>query len=133
MKIEKNSLQVNAGLNIIKQICGIIFPFITFSYCSRVLGAEKMGMFSFGQSIVSYFLLIAALGVSNYAIREGARIRIKPKNLESFISEVFSINVIMTIAAYIIMVVLLVAFQELKDYRGMILIQSVSVLLTTIA
>lgn len=132
MKIEKNSLQVNAGLNIIKQICGIIFPFITFSYCSRVLGAEKMGMFSFGQSIVSYLLLIAALGVSNYAIREGARIRTESVKLESFVSEVFSINVIMTIAAYIIMVVLLVAFQELKDYRAMILIQSVSVLLTTI-
>ena len=69
--MKRKSLKVNAALNVIKQLCMIVFPMITFPYASRVLGTFHYGKINFGSSIISYIMLIAGLGVSKYAIREG--------------------------------------------------------------
>ena len=80
----KKSLSVNALLNTMKTIFGIIFPLITFPYVSRILGVENVGKVNFSSSIVSYFTLIAAFGVSTYAIREGAKIRDNKKKFVDY-------------------------------------------------
>ena len=132
MANEKQSLKVNAVLNIIRQICAIIFPLITFPYVSRTLGVDAYGEVNFSNSIVSYISLIAGLGVSSYAIREGARIREKKDEFEKFSNEVFSINVSATFAAYIILTILLLMWGKLQSYRTLVIILSINVLLTTL-
>lgn len=126
------SLKVNAALNATKQICAIIFPLISFSYSSRVLGATGIGIYSFGNSIVSYMLLISALGLSNYATREGAAIRDNREKFTAFAKEVYSINLIMTFFAYVVLASLLVFWNKLVSYRETILIQSIAIILTTL-
>lgn len=69
------SIKVNALLNSVRTVLNLIFPLITFPYVSRILLVDELGKYNFSQSIVSYFLLIAALGIDNYAIREGAKYR----------------------------------------------------------
>ena len=71
----KKSIKVNAILNIIKQMCQVVFPLITIPYVTRVLQTENYGKYNYGNSIVTYFWLLAELGVATYAVREGARIR----------------------------------------------------------
>ena len=87
------SIKVNAILNTTKQICMIIFPIITFPFASRVLGTFYFGKVNFGASIISYITLIAGLGISNYAIREGAKLRDERGRLQTFCNEIFSINI----------------------------------------
>lgn len=48
----------------------LITPFITTPYLSRVLGPDGIGLYSYTTSIVSYFILLASMGVSDYAQRE---------------------------------------------------------------
>ena len=132
MKHKNNkSLGKNALLNGIKTLCSIIFPFISFTYCSRVLGSEKIGAYSFGHSVISYLLLVAGLGISNYAIREGSSKK-DNKDLNKFINEVFSINIISTIISYIILFILLTFVSKINTYKTIILIQSITILLTTL-
>lgn len=131
-KYKNKSLAYNASLNGIKQACSILFPFISFVYCSRILGADSIGAYSFGQSIISYFLLIAALGIPSYAIREGARLRDNENCLHVFINEVFSINCVTTIISYILLVVCLLNIDKLESYKIIILIQSIQIILTTL-
>ena len=50
-----------------------------------------MGKYNFANSIVSYFLMIAALGINTYAVREGARIRDDRKKFSNFASQIFYI------------------------------------------
>ncbi|MBM6706788.1 flippase [Bifidobacterium pullorum subsp. saeculare] len=126
------SLKKNALLNSIKQTCTIIFPLITFPYISRVLQSENYGKYSFASSIISYFSLIAALGVSNYAIREGAGIRNDKKRIEKFSSEVFTINILSTTISYILLFFTIIFWKYIQKYTELLLILSIGIIFTTI-
>ena len=65
----------NTIYNAVKSVCGIVYPLITFPYISRVLLAENIGKINFSGSVVSYFSLIASIGISTYAIREISQAR----------------------------------------------------------
>lgn len=123
---------VNALLNAIKTIFSIIFPLITFPYISRVLGVENIGIYNFSTSVVSYFTLLAGLGINTYAIREGARYRNNKEDISEFCSEVFSINLISTLISYGILAVSLFFLPSLHDDALIIMILSVSICFTTL-
>ncbi|MCR5376626.1 MAG: flippase [Lachnospiraceae bacterium] len=126
------SLALNAALNTVKTVLGILFPLITYPYVSRVLGVENLGIYNFSFSFLSYFLLIAALGVPTYGIREGTNYRDNKEQLQGFVSELFSINVISTTVSYTLLIILLYAIPFMRPYRTTILILSAEILFTTL-
>ncbi len=126
------SIKTNAVLNIIQNICKVVFPLVTLPYASRVLQATNYGRVSFGNSIVRYFILLSALGIATYAQREAPAFRDDKRKFTSFANEVFSINVYATIFSYVVLIVLLMISYKLKDYTMLILIQSTAILLTTL-
>lgn len=130
--MNKKSLKLNAVLNVIKQLCVIAFPIITFPYASRVLGVNNYGKINFSSSIISYFTLLAGLGITNYAIREGARIRNYKEELNMFVNEIFSLNLISTIISYTLLFLSLLFFNNLHSYFLLLIIQSLSIFFTTI-
>lgn len=85
----KKSLGINAVLNCIKSSLSVIFPLIIYSYIYRILQSDNIGKVNFSSSIISYFSLIAMLGVSQYAVREGAKIRNDSTKIQRFANEVF--------------------------------------------
>lgn len=101
--MKKKSLGLNAFLNGFKSILNLIFPLISFPYISRVLSVSGIGIYNFSNTYVNYFILIAGLGVATYAVREGAQYRNEKAKIEKFASQVFSINLIATVIAYILL------------------------------
>ena len=71
-------------MNGLKNVTSIIFPLITFPYVSKVLEVDYVGKYNFSYSVISYFILFAALGISTYAIREGSKHRNKKKKCTLF-------------------------------------------------
>lgn len=130
--MKKKSLALNAFLNSLRSVLSILFPLITFPYISRKLTVEGIGIYNFSNSIVSYFLMIAALGISNYAIREGAKYRNDKNKIERFSSEVFTINIASTLVAYVLLFLCLILFSKLHSYILCILIFSLQIFFTTI-
>ncbi len=130
--MKDKSIKKNAVYNIIKQCSAILFPMITFSYASHILGISNIGAYSFSQSIVSYFSLFAAMGVSTYSIREGSFIRDDKRKFEKFASELFSLNVIFTILAFIGLLLIIFIYDKMVPYRTWIFILSISVFITTL-
>ena len=59
----------NLGYQTFYQVLITCLPLITSPYLSRVLGSGKLGIFSYTNSIVSYFTLFAMLGVISYGTR----------------------------------------------------------------
>lgn len=128
----KKSIATNAILNMLQTILSIIFPLITFPYCSRILGVEGIGKYGFSSSIISYFILLSGLGVKTYAIREGARIRDDRKKISKFISDIYSINIISMILSYIVLVFIIIIFQRIRSYKVLITILSLQIFFITI-
>ena len=64
------SIKKNYIYNVAYQVLQMIVPLITAPYISRVLGAEAIGEYSFAQSVVSYFVLFATMGINLYGQRE---------------------------------------------------------------
>lgn len=64
MKIFKNYLY-----NLSYQIIAIILPLITIPYVSRILGADLIGVNSYTNTIISYFVLLANVGLTVYGNR----------------------------------------------------------------
>lgn len=130
--MKDKSIKINMILNGIKGLLGVIFPLITFPYISKILGTENIGKYNFTNSIISYFVLLAALGINTYAIREGARLRENKEKLNKFISEIFTINIISTIASYLLLFVLVLIVPKIKDYSALIWILSLQIIFKTI-
>ena len=47
-----------------------LIPVVTTPYISRILGENNVGLFSYIQSIASYFILLGCLGLNSYGQRE---------------------------------------------------------------
>ena len=132
MSRKYHSMQFNAFLNAIKTALSIAFPLITYPYAFRVLHAENIGKVNFAASIESYFALIAALGFSTYAIREGSKVRENQKKFNEFASDIFSLNVCSVIISFTLEFLVLFIIPYLHDYRLLIIIQSTAIIFTTI-
>lgn len=130
--MNRKSLSINAALNSIRSILNMLFPLITYPYITAVLSVEELGKYNFSLSVVNYFALIAGLGVSSYAIREGARIREDKRALADFANQMLEINLISMLVAYVLLFCMLGISTTLTPYRKLILFLSVQMLFTTI-
>lgn len=122
----------NAIYNTIKSVSSIIYPLITFPYISRILLEENVGKINFGNSIISYFSLIASLGVTTYAIRECSKVKDNKEQLEKTASEIYSLNIVSTLISYFVLSVLLIVARPLANYRALICVQSTVILFATL-
>ena len=86
------SMKFNLIINVCNVVLYKIFPLITFPYITRILLEEGVGKYNFTISCISYFQLIAALGIVTYAIREGSKIRDNKQKFEVFARQIFEIN-----------------------------------------
>ena len=128
----KKNISVNAILNMVKTALSVLFPIITVPYLSRVLGKNEYGSFNYSLSIISYFVLLAGLGFSIYAIREGSRIRENKEAIIAFSNELFSLNIISTLISYGLLFFTLSISKQLSSYKELILILSISIIFTTL-
>lgn len=131
-RYKTRSVKLNAVLNGIKNILKVVFPLITFPYITRVLGVENLGKINYAQSIVSYFTMFAALGISTYGVREGAKLRDDDEKLERFADEIFTVNLITTFLSYAALFSIVFTIPKLHDYQPEILILSIAIIFNTL-
>ena len=80
-------------------------PLLTSPYIARILGAEKIGIYSYTYSVAYYFMLIAMLGIKNYGNRVIATVRDNQDSLNKEFSNIFALHAVLSIiaiAAYIV-------------------------------
>lgn len=100
--MKTHSIKYNFIMNAMLTISQVIFPMITFPYYSRVLGAEGTGSIGFALAVVSYFTMIASLGVPTYGIRACAKVRDNKEKLSQTVLELLIINGITTAVMYVV-------------------------------
>lgn len=110
-KIVKNVLLSN-----IYQILILIVPFITAPYISRVLGANGVGIYSYVNSIQTYFTMFATLGTVTYGAREIARIRYDKEQRSLLFWEIELLSVFTTMVCLVIWGVMTLFYKEYQIY-----------------
>lgn len=92
----QKSLTKNSIYNIIYTVANILFPFLTSVYVSRILLPVGVGRVASAQNIASYFVLIAALGLPSYGVREFAKVRENTHKRNKLFTELIMLNIIST-------------------------------------
>lgn len=120
-------LKQNIILNTVFRLLTIIAPFITAPYVSRVLLSDGVGIYSYTQSLVTYFTMFAALGTVSYGTREIARRRDNKVEYSKAFWEIELISIICSAIALLTWITLALCYVE---YRTYLLIFSFCILAT---
>lgn len=129
--MKTHSIKFNFIMNALLTLSSVIFPMITFPYYSRVLGAEGTGSVGFALAVVSYFTMVASLGIPTYGIRACAKVREDRKKLSQTVQELLIINCITTAimyAAYFLSLAVVPKFAQQKEILTMV---SIAIVLNT--
>ena len=104
-------------MNVILTASSLIFPLITFPYVSRILLPEGTGRVAFVLSIISYFSMVASLGIPTYGIRACAQVRDDQEKLSQTVQEIFIINTCMTGLVYIAYFLSILMVEHLRQEK----------------
>ncbi len=106
----KSKIRNNYLYNVVYQILTIIIPLVTTPYISRVLGAEKIGIYSYRMSIAQYFVMFSMLGIVNYGQRTCAAVRDDKRKLSQNFFEIYGCQIVTSVVsllAYLILITVL--------------------------
>jgi O-antigen/teichoic acid export membrane protein len=120
MKVVKNYLY-----NAFYQIFILLVPLATTPYLSRVLGPEGVGVNSYTNSIIQYFILAGSIGINIYGNRQIAFVRDNKKEMTKTFYEIFILRIVTIIISYCAFLVFLMLDNEYKTYY---LAQSISII-----
>lgn len=132
MNAQKKSLTLNILMNAILTMSQFLFPLLTFPYISRILLPAGMGKVSFATSVVSYFALFAQLGIPTYGIRACARVRDDKEALTRTVQELFLINLVMSVLAYVALFGAILFVPRLHQEKELFLIVGLTILFNAI-
>lgn len=106
----------NYAYNLSYQLLLIILPIITTPYITRIFSSDDLGTYGYFNSIVTYFILLATLGVANYGTKEISAHR---KEIEKNFWGIYSLQFAATwlsILLYLILCFLLPSMQNPVAY-----------------
>ncbi|MCH5172224.1 MAG: oligosaccharide flippase family protein [Erysipelotrichales bacterium] len=122
----KDNIRYSVIVNLIRTLVLTILSFISFPYVCKALRANAMGTYTWANTFVYYFLIIARSGIPNVAIRECAKVRENKNELSKKVQEFFIIQGLLTIVSFILMCVIIFSVKELADWKELIFILSIN-------
>lgn len=96
-----SGIKKNYIFNVFNQVLTLVIPFITAPYLSRVLEADGIGLYSYYDSLVSYFVLFASLGLALYGQREVSYWQRDRKERSKAFWEVFILGLLSTSISFV--------------------------------
>lgn len=110
----------NFAYSLILTVSGYIFPLIIFPYVSRVLGVDNIGICSFVDSIINYFILFSMMGISSLGIREIASQKNNRDELDKCFSSLVILNGVFTLIAAIVLIALIYLVPKFFLYKELL-------------
>lgn len=103
----KQKFTKNFFYQFVYQVLIMALPMVTVPIVSKALGSQGVGIYNYVYSVVSYFVLVAGLGLATYGIREIAAVKGDLQQLSEKFWELVIFNVIsttLTISCYIVFI-----------------------------
>ncbi|MCY7025076.1 flippase [Streptococcus sanguinis] len=113
MRVLKNYLY-----NLSYQLLIIVLPVITTPYITRVFSSSALGSYGYYNSIVTYFILLATLGVANYGTKEISGHR---KEVQKTFWGIYSLQVLATCLALVLYIAVCLIIPSMNNLIAYIL------------
>ena len=122
------SIKKNFLYNAFYQVLTLILPLITTPYISRVMGAERVGVYSYAYSIAYYFGMFILLGTNNYGNRTIASVRDDKKNLSKTFWSIYAMQLFLGlfVSTVYLMYVFVIAEEQMMALLQIIYLISVA-------
>lgn len=121
------SIKKNYSYYLFYQILGLITPIVTAPYVSRIFGVSGIGVQSYTNSVVSYFILFAGMGINAYGQREIAICRNNFAKRTRLFWEIELLNVFTTgvcLAGWVVLIVCTVQYRMFYIVLSMSLVSN---------
>lgn len=112
--------------NLLFQVVRMILPLITIPYVSRVLGAEKLGIYNYTYTVAVYFAMIGYLGFENYGNRLIAQNRDNQERLNKAFSGAYTFQIISGLSAIVLYTIYVFFFCQKNQFVAWIQVLYVS-------
>lgn len=108
----------NYAYNISYQLLVIVLPIITTPYVTRIFSSKDLGTYGYFNSIVTYFILLATLGVTNYGTKEISGHR---KDIRKNFWGIYTLQLMATILSLTLYTLLCLFFSGMQNMMAYIL------------
>lgn len=104
--------------------------FVTFPYVARVLGVDGIGLISFVDNVINYFLLFATMGIGILGVREIAIIKDDSKKCNQTFANILGLNLFFTIVTLIVYLLCILFIGKFREYEELFYIGCAKILFT---
>ncbi len=121
-----NDTRINVIVNIIRTLVLTLLSFITFPWVCRYLGDSAVGAYTWANTFVAYFLILAKIGIPNLAVRECVKVRDDKEKLSNKVQTFFLLQLISTIVSFGLMTAVIFSVPALRESSALIFILSIN-------
>ena len=121
-----NNTRINVIVNIIRTLVLTLLSFITFPWVCRYLGDSALGTYTWANTFVAYFLILAKIGIPNLAVRECVKVRDDKEKLSNKTQTFFILQVIATALSFGLMCVTVFSIPALRNSSAIIFLLSIN-------
>lgn len=129
-KFESKSIKYNVIMNIILNFSNLVFPLISFPYITRVLTVENIGKINFYNTIGTYAVMLAGIGISTYGVRACSLRRNNKDILSRCVQELFLIKSVSTFFVVICLLSLFYFVRPLNQEPLLFLIECIYIIVS---
>lgn len=118
----------NISYNLILTLSGYFIGLITFPYVSRVLGVSNLGIISFVDNTINYFILFSTLGASTIGTREIARYKGDKDKVNSVFTNLILLYIIYSFIVLLLYFIAVTFIDKLNIYKELFYIGAAKLL-----
>ena len=123
-----NNIRTNVIVNIVRTIVLTFLSFITFPWVCRYLGDAQVGIYTWCNTFVAYFLILAKIGIPNLAVRECVKVRDNKELLSNKVQAFFLLQLITTVLSFSLMTAVVFAVPALRETNSLIFLLAINFL-----
>ena len=124
-----NDIRLNVVINLIRTLTMTALSFITFPYVTRALGDQVFGLYTWANTFVYYFLVLARISIPNIAIRECSKVKNDKEALSHLAQQFFLIQAVTTLLSFALECSLCLTIPALAENNGLIFFLSINFLI----
>ena len=124
----KDNIRINVIVNVIRTFVLTLLSFITFPWVCRYLGNSAVGTYTWANTFVAYFLILAKIGIPTLAVRECVKVRDDKEKLSNKVQGFFLLQSIATLLSFGLLCIVVFSVPQLREQNALIFILSLNFL-----